>query len=229
MKAASPFNYYLLPGMGADHRLYGALQLKYGTMHPLDWMPHERSNTLQEYAEIIVKRIITPNNIIIGSSMGGMVAVELSRIVKPVATVLISAPTGRHEFPAVLKAFDKLGIHRRLKPSQLMQLNRIASTFMGFTSKEHEQLFYQMLRGNGEDFLHFSVKAVLGWNNTQPPEGPFIQIIGSRDRLFRKTVAHTPYMIQNSGHFLAYENPQAIASVIHAYLEEKFIGFNETR
>jgi pimeloyl-ACP methyl ester carboxylesterase len=228
MKPFPHFNYYLLPGMGADHRLYSGLQLKYGTLHPLDWVPHRKAVSLAEYAGIVAERITTQNNVLIGSSMGGMVAVELSRIVRPEATILISAPAGRHEFPKILKAFDKLGIHRRLTPRQLIKLNRIASTFMGFTSPEHEKLFYEMLEGNGQEFLHFSVRAVLGWQNTRPPEGRFIQIIGRRDRLFRKTVAHTPFMVENCGHFLAYENPDAIATLIHTYMEEKILPQLET-
>jgi pimeloyl-ACP methyl ester carboxylesterase len=96
-------NYYLIPGMGADRRLFQHFDLKYGQIHYLDWIPHGDSKNLTDYAGLMSQRITTENNIIIGSSMGGMTAVEMSRLVKPLTTILVSAPTGRHEFPRILK------------------------------------------------------------------------------------------------------------------------------
>lgn len=216
-------NYYLIPGMGADYRLFANFALKYGITHHLDWIPHGKSKNLTEYAELMSERITTSNNVIIGSSMGGMTAVEMSRIVKPLSTILVSAPTGRHEFPRVLKFIDSTRLHRALNPKQVSAISGLADTFMGFKTPEQRQLFYDMLKKNGPEFLHFSVGAILEWKNTMPPEGEFIQIIGSLDKLFSTKKIQTPYVIEGGGHFTAFEKGPEVSDIINQYIAQKIL------
>jgi pimeloyl-ACP methyl ester carboxylesterase len=216
----SDIHYYLIPGMGADHRLFQHFNLEHGEVHYLNWIPHEKSKNLSEYAVLMASTINTDNNVIIGSSMGGMVAVEMSRIVQPLATILVSAPTGRHEFPPILKTFDHLSIHKMMGPSQLAKLARLADLFMGFKNEEQRALFYDMLESNGPEFLHFSVKAVLGWKNATPPHGRFIQILGSEDKLFKSPRIKNAQIISGSGHFTAFEKGAEVSQLINDYIQQ---------
>jgi len=155
--------------------------------------------------------------------MGGMVTVELARKINPLAVILISAPTGRHEFPRVLKVFDRLKIHRMITPKQIMRISRLADLFMGFKTHEQRTLFYEMLDGNGPEFLHFSVNAVLGWNNKEIPGCPFIQIIGTKDKLFKKRKIKDAITIEGSGHFTAYEKAEEVSKIINTYVEKNIL------
>ncbi len=217
-------NYYLIPGMGSDHRLYDHCDLQHGQIHYLDWVPAAGSKSLAEYATIMAQKITTENNILIGSSMGGMVTVELARQVQPMAAILISAPTGRHEFPQILKWFDRLKIHRAITPTQLMKISTLADLFMGFKTKEQRALFYEMLRENGADFLHFSVDAVLGWKNTTPPTCPFIQILGTEDKLFKASRIQNAITIEGGGHFTALEKSSEISQIVNEYVEKNILN-----
>lgn len=219
----NPLNVYLIPGMGADHRLYDRLRIDHAEVHYLNWKPHENSKSLSDYARVMASHIQTENNVVIGSSMGGMMAVELSRLVKPLSTILLSAPTGRHEFPPLLKLVHRSGIQHIVSPGQVLKFSRLADTFMGFQSEEHRQLFYDMLKGNGEEFLHFSVKAVLGWKNSQPPEGEFIQIVGSKDKLFKIRRMRNPIVLEGSGHFTTFEKADELTGIINTYLRERIL------
>jgi len=220
---SDPLNIYLIPGMGADHRLYEKLFIDSGQVHYLNWKPHGTARSLSDYAEVMAEHIQTENNVVVGSSMGGMMAVEISRIVKPLSTVLISAPTGRHEFPPVLKALHRTGIQHVVSPKQILQASRLADAFMSFRDPAHRELFYEMLRGNGQDFLHFSVKAVLGWKNTEPPEGDYIQIVGSHDKLFKTRRMSNPIVLEGSGHFTTFERAEELSAIINSYLREHIL------
>ncbi len=221
MQTDEPYNYYLIPGMGADERLYTHFNLPNGIIHKLKWWPHEGSSTLKEYAHLLAQRIETKNNIIIGSSMGGMVASELSHILKPIATIFISAPTGRHQFPSSLKFLDRLGVHRILSPVQISKMTSLTKLFMDLKNKEQHDLFFDMLKGNGKEFLHFSVGAVLGWDNVAEPYGEFIQIIGSEDKLFKKERIPNAIVVEGGGHFTAYEKAAEVCQIIEAYISER--------
>jgi hypothetical protein len=219
MKSSEELNYYLIPGMGANRRLYENYQLP-GKIHHLEWEYVEGAQTLADYARHAAQKIQTSNNIIVGSSMGGMMAVELSRIVRPMLTILISAPTGRHQFPISLKMLDLLGIHRALKPNALFKLSKLCDTFMGFKTTEQREMFYEMMQSNGPDFLHYSVRAVLGWKNTHSPDGAFVQIIGDRDTLFDCRKIPGSIVLQGSGHFSTFEKSAEICSIIISHTEK---------
>ncbi len=220
---SSDLNIYLIPGMGADHRLYSRMKIDHGNVCVLEWQPHRNAKNLQDYAHIMAEKIQTERNVIIGSSMGGMMAVELSRIVKPISTILLSAPTGRHQFPPLLKVVHQSRIHRILRPHQIMKASWLADTFMGFRNQEERELFYSMLKSNGPEFLHFSLRAVLGWMNTHPPEGDYIQILGSDDKLFTPKRIPGAIVLNGGGHFTAFEKADELSEIINRYLLEKVI------
>ena len=212
-------NYYLIPGMGADNRLFQHFQLPNGNVHYLDWMAHGSSRNLSEYATLMANRIQTENNIIIGSSMGGMVTVEIAKQINPLGAVLVSAPTGRHEFPRSLKSLSALKLHRALSAKQVMRISKLCDLFMGFKTDQQRTMFYDMLKGNGHEFLHFSVGAVLEWKNTTPPPVPFIQILGSHDKLFSHKKIRDAHVIEGSGHFTAFEKGKEVSEIIVKWAE----------
>jgi pimeloyl-ACP methyl ester carboxylesterase len=220
-------NYYLLPGMGANKRLYEKYSLN-GNVKVLEWIDHANATNLEEYAALLAEQIKTSENVIVGSSMGGMMANELSHIVKPAATVLISAPSSRLEFPWTLNALEKTRIHRLASAKATYKLSFLARTFMGFNTKEHDELFFEMLRSNGPRFLHFSVRAVLEWKRTEPPTGEWFQILGGNDKLFKSQTPGRTVQLHGSGHFMAYEQADEISQLINQYVDKIYFKKNET-
>lgn len=220
-------NYYLIPGMGADHRIYEGFHLEHGQVHYLDWVDPEAAANMSDFAGLIARRIQTENNILIGSSMGGMMAVELSRLVHPLATILISAPTGRHQFPQILKTVRMLRVHKAVNHRSIRYLYRLADTFMGFKNENQRQMFYEMMNALGPRFIHFSVGAVLEWSNREEPQGKYLQIIGSKDVLFDYRRMVSPVVLEGGGHFSAFDRADEVSAIINAYVRREVLG-NET-
>jgi pimeloyl-ACP methyl ester carboxylesterase len=219
--AAPTMHFYLIPGMGANAQLYSKFQLP-GVMHALDWPHHGDARTLADYAKILASQITTTHNILVGSSMGGMVATELSHLVRPMATILLSAPSGRHQFPMTLKTLDHLGLHKIVGPQQLYRLAHAADLFMGFKNPEDRKRFYDMLQTNGPEFLHFSVRAVLAWQHDSVPTGPYIHVLGSRDRLFKAHKIPHSAVVRGAGHFATHEKSEVICKLIDLYVAQSF-------
>jgi pimeloyl-ACP methyl ester carboxylesterase len=223
----SNLHFYLIPGMGANAQLYAHYQLP-GEIHVLDWPAQGNSTTLADYAKILAENITTENNVIVGSSMGGMVATELSHLLHPKATILLSAPCSHQQFPLLLRALKHIGLHGLLRPNQIYRLAKSADLFMGFENATHRQMFYDMLKSNGPEFLHFSVKAVLEWQHNGEPTGPYVHILGVRDRLFKSEKMANPIIIKDAGHFATFEKSDLICRLINCYVESEFDA-TETR
>lgn len=207
---------YLLPGMAADRRLYSRMEI--GGIEPvyIDWPAPQQAKSLAEYAHEIVDAYVDPHvpHILIGSSMGGMVAVEMAHITQPIHTFLLSAPASRAEFPPLLNAVRLIGFYRWFSPQGLQRVNRLADTFMGFKEPEDRALFYAMLEGYGPEFLHFAVRAILEWEQFTPPIR-YTQVLGSEDRLFKpKRAAKPPLVLKGGGHFTTFEQPQTLSEIL---------------
>src|SRR3546814_17690371 len=72
---------YLLPGMGADHRLFSRLDLPGLNPKVLQWVPPGEGDSLGDYAKKLQPQITsTEDAVLLGVSLGGMLAVELARL-----------------------------------------------------------------------------------------------------------------------------------------------------
>ncbi|HEY4197133.1 MAG TPA: alpha/beta hydrolase, partial [Mucilaginibacter sp.] len=75
---------FLIAGMGADTRIFNNIEIpEEYDVTPVDWIPHHKTDTLETYSQkLICQYNITPNSIIIGNSLGGMLAIEIAKKVK---------------------------------------------------------------------------------------------------------------------------------------------------
>lgn len=72
---------YALPGMGADQRMYPAPWIRLAGFKAVDWTGVEATRTLPELAAAVVAKYgIRDDDALIGSSLGGMVAGEITKL-----------------------------------------------------------------------------------------------------------------------------------------------------
>lgn len=205
---------YLIPGMGADRRLFAPLEIQHGQLHFIDWKYIPGTKTMRDYAEKLCETITTENNIYIGSSLGGMMAREMALVKKPLDLLLLSAPASREEFPPVLKIGSAFNMGRWFGPKTTFKMNRLADTFMGFSDTDDRALFYDMLQGLEPEFIHFAINAILDWETKERPS-TYFQLVGSKDKLFKGKRMLQPSIIEGAGHFMTFERPNEISQMVN--------------
>lgn len=211
-------NLYLIPGMGADHRLFSKLDLQPHTVHLLDWVPAGDEMTISDYASLMLDRVKTENdNVFIGVSMGGIVALEMAKISRPRAVVLISAPAASREFSNLLKWGRHLHIDKWISARMLKKLSAVFEVAMQFQSREGKILFREMLKSCDEDFLKWSIGAVLNWESVEKPK-KFIQLVGDKDIVFPLWKMNAPVVVPNAGHLAVFESAENVSVHIRRYL-----------
>lgn len=111
---------YLLPGMGADSRLYGKEFHQIENLQLLDWPLNRNFYTISALARYIVKKHrIQSHDIIGGTSLGGAVAVEIAKVAGLREIVLISSCLSKQEINWVLDKMHRLG---KFLPLRMLQL-----------------------------------------------------------------------------------------------------------
>ncbi|WP_443946477.1 alpha/beta fold hydrolase [Pedobacter sp. AW1-32] len=94
-------NVYFISGLGADRRIFSNINLRpdLKIIH-VNWIAFGKKESLEKYAARLSLQIDTSISFaLVGVSFGGIIAVELAKLLKPSATVIISSSVKRTELP----------------------------------------------------------------------------------------------------------------------------------
>lgn len=205
---------YMLPGLGADVRIYQNIDLGPGhELIALPWIAPESSSTLGAYAQRMASHYaLQPPYALGGVSMGGMVAQEWARLAHPVHLVLISTATSRADLAAMLRLAAGLHLGPFLTKSMLTTLGAMGDKFTSKT-KEGRALFLDMLHGSDAGLLEFGARAILEWS---PPgiEVPYTRVHGTADRVFPFGKWEGCHAVKGGNHFMVFDKASTISAMV---------------
>jgi pimeloyl-ACP methyl ester carboxylesterase len=200
-----PFNLILLPGLGADSRLFAPQAAEFEQLQVPDWIEPKRRERLVDYAERLAATV-TPRAdiplILGGVSLGGMIAYEMARHVKPDVLILIATCRTR----AGLDRYRLLAPPARRLPAALVGLTKwpapaVVRMFMPWP-KETRRLGVSMYRATDSRFMSWALGALLDWDPSPAPDIPIRQIHGGRDRAIPAARVQADQVIPGGGHLI---------------------------
>src|SRR5215471_13414304 len=96
---------HALPGMGSDRRMYPGEWKTLPGFLAHDWMPHKGEESLAEVAQSMCDSCsIRDGDVLVGTSLGGMVACEITKIRKIPELYLIASAVTKDEVNSLLAA-----------------------------------------------------------------------------------------------------------------------------
>ena len=171
---------YLLPGIACDHRLFDRIELAGSDVVALDWPAFPEGCTLRSIAEELAKQVdATQPHVLVGVSMGGMVAQELAVITNPNKVVLISSWMGPQEQPPSLAIFKLLRSWLVIN-SFTMWATWPVKRFLGKRDRAADKLLYAMAVSEGPAKIRIGFKAIIQWKGSTW-KGPVVRIHGDKD------------------------------------------------
>ena len=207
-------NVYFISGIGGDRRLFHYIQLP-EDFHIgfVDWIEPGEKESLPDYAFRLTEQIDTRQPfILVGVSLGGIMAVEIAKRLTPAATILISSIPVSAQLPAYYIAA------RHLRLAQLLPASFIkgASSFKRWFTREpaaDKKLIRQMIRDGEPRFIKWALNAVLDWRNEEVPQ-PLWHIHGTRDEVFPIRFTRPSHTIHRAGHLLVISHAAAINGIL---------------
>ncbi|MBD8489698.1 alpha/beta hydrolase [Echinicola sp. CAU 1574] len=206
---------YGISGLGADQRVFKYLTLD-AELIPIEWVQHQKKESIEAYALRLSKAIDTGADFgILGVSFGGLIAVEISKVLKPKLTILISSAETKSELLPLFRGIGKTGILKIL-PAQAFDPPRKMAQFLFGTS--NKQLLNNILDDTNLDFAKWAVNALTNWQN-QDRINNALKIHGTQDKLLPLNNHKNVKLIERGEHFMIVDRASEISQLINKYLD----------
>jgi pimeloyl-ACP methyl ester carboxylesterase len=206
---------YLVSGLGADERVFEYLDLQPYKRTCLQWIRANEDETLEQYAARLCEQIKVENPVLIGVSFGGMIAVEIGKLIKTEKIILISSVKTKEDIPLHYRVMGAVNFNKLMPMGRMKDLYGIIAWLFGVSSKEERQLLEDILNSTDERFVHWAIDHIINWENKiLLPNAVLIH--GTSDRLLSGS---TPdYSIKDGGHFMIVNRCEEISAIIKGIL-----------
>jgi len=211
---------HLIPGLGADHRIFDELLLDVPGRQAHDWPVMAPGSSLRHFAEALAERIDTSRpHVLIGMSMGGMVVQEMAAITKPEHVIIISTWKGPQEMPPPIRLLRGKHPERLLNRRFLQHSMPLIRWQMGVEDPEGAALFDRFLAVHTIEQLKVQVNACLEWEGPAFPIPDLVHLHGDRDRLMPIETIVGAHAVRGGTHFMVYNKGPLLSGLVQCVLE----------
>lgn len=214
----------LIPGLGADERLFTPQRAAFPRAEVPAWIAHEPGDTLRSYALRLGERIAADGRrdpsagglVLVGESFGGMLAQEMAGPLGAAGVVLVSScRTGKAVAPGAA-LLERIG--RGLPDRWIAAAQRSRAVLrlgLGPAGPAELSLALAMADATPVGFLRWASRAILAWDGAVHPAAPVRHIHGARDRLIPCRRVRPDAVVPGAGH---------LANLTHAEEVNRFIA-----
>jgi pimeloyl-ACP methyl ester carboxylesterase len=212
---------FLIAGLGADTRLFNNIDLGDNDVTPVDWLEPNEHDTLTTYAQKLIHQyFITDNSIVIGVSLGGMIAVEIAKQLRLNKVILISSIKTVKEAPVYFKVGNVLPLYKLIPGTFLPKLGFMIKPVFGKMNSHDTWLFNDMLKQSSPKFMKWALGAVLKWKNETVPANLY-HIVGDKDLVFNYKNISNATIIKGGTHIMVFDKAKQINKLLKGILKKK--------
>lgn len=210
---------YFISGLGADQRLFQYLTLKNIRPHYIRWITPEKNESWESYAGRLLNQIKTPDPVIIGMSMGGMMAVEISKLITVKKLILVSSAKTREEIPPYFRLLRIFKGHEWLSYKLLIRLGLLFGGWLfGTTCKADQKLLKEIIHDSDETFFRWAWQRVACWKN-ETVAAPVTHIHGSRDHMLPIIFIRADVMIAGGTHLMIVNKADEVSEILQKLID----------
>lgn len=210
-------NVYIFSGLGADERVFQQLDLSSFNPIFIRWEIPKKREPITEYASRLLVQINTPRPILIGSSFGGMIAIEIAKQVETEMVILLASIKTKYELPFYYRWGGRIKLHQIL-PTHLLKGKNIFSDLVFRNSPNNERILMESIfAGTNPIFLKWAIDQAVRWENKIELEN-IRHIHGSADHIFPLRYVNCDIEIKDGGHLLALRNADEISRILRTII-----------
>ncbi len=207
---------YLIPGQGADYRLFDSLGLRGNfRVHFIYLETPEKGESMNMYARKLALQIDTSRNfVLIGTSLGGMLAAEMASFLEPEKIILISSAKCRKELPLRYRFQKWFPLYEIFPPGVIKFGARTLQPIVEKDSKSNKETFRAMLKAKDPKFLKRTIRMIVNWDK-KTTETDLIHIHGTKDRTIPIRNVDADYEIESGSHMITLTRAQELSAILN--------------
>ena len=148
-------NVYFFPGQGSDKRIFDSLKIDSNfNKRFIEYPIPEKKTTLREFSLQLSSEIDTTVPFtLVGVSLGGMICSELSEILHPQRTIIISSAKNREELPLRYRFQKTIPLYKLFPGFVLKGGARFLQPIVEPDRKKNKHTFKSMLKNKHPKYL----------------------------------------------------------------------------
>ncbi len=189
--------------MGANSKMYSGPWLQIKNCKFIDWPAYDNETSISDLANRLIRKYqINQNDIMIGSSLGGMVGLEIANIVGIKKVYLVGSAIDTCEISFISKSLMPFASKTIVKISQLV-------------SSISKDIIQQMYSKSNPDFIVSMSKAILNWQGFKGDSKSVERIHGKKDHFI--TCPVDCEIIAKGGHLIAVSHARECVDFIEKH------------
>jgi len=212
-------NIYLIPGQGSDYRIFSKLELpdEYSVKNIKCYTPKEGS-TMYSYAKKLSLQIDTTESfILIGVSLGGMIATEMTGFLSPEKTIIISSAKSKYELPHRYRFQNIIPVYKLMAGKVSKKSSFFMQPLVEPDRKKEKDIFVNMLKDKDPDFLERTIQMIMTWDR-ETYSDKIIHIHGDNDHTIPHKNIKYNYLIKDGSHMMTLTRAEEISTIIQRIL-----------
>ncbi|RYY36929.1 MAG: alpha/beta hydrolase [Sphingobacteriaceae bacterium] len=211
---------FLIPGLGADCRIYKHINIENYEVVSCNWIEPDLNDTLETYAQKIINQFnIQTGDIVIGNSMGGIVAVEIAKKIQVKKAIIISSIKTDSESPLYFRFFRRFPVFQRIPGKWFSSFDFLLKPIFGKVSNRNVMLFNDMLKNTPPAFIKWAMRAILSWHNDIVPPNVY-HITGDSDFIFPYKRIKGAQIVKGGTHLMIFTKAKELNRLLGDILAE---------
>lgn len=212
---------YYIPGQGADHRLFNNIDL--GEKYEVRFVKYEipkRREKMEAYARRLSTQIDTSQSfVLMGTSLGGMLATEMNDFLKPKKTIIISSAKCRKELPQRYRFQRVIPLHKLVPKGIIKWGAKVMQPIVEPDRNKEKETFKSMLEDKDKRFMKRSVNMIINWKRDSYDER-IIHIHGDKDNTLPIKKVKYDYLIKDGSHMMTLMRGEDLSQLLLNILAE---------
>lgn len=205
---------YLLPGVGCDETVFRHLELPAWEVVPILWLTPKKHEKLKDYVKRLLPQIKKDTEpVFIGLSFGGIVAIELAKLVKAHKIFIISSIKTHYERPYKMSMLYLLKFYRIFPARLALKFGFWHRWALGDLNEDEKELVNDMIKRVDINFNKWAVDQAIHWQNKEVPPN-LVHIHGDNDNIFPHIYIRNYHRIHEGTHFMIVRHAKQISHII---------------
>ncbi len=212
---------YLLPGLAADHRSFKNLSLDpaFYRLRYIHYPTPSPFETMSSYAIRLIDQIDTSGQfVLVGVSLGGMLAVELSEVLQPTKVFIIASACSKHDLPPRYTIQRKIPINR-MAPQWIFKYGTfVAQPLFEPDRALEKETCLAMIHDKDPMFMKRAVDMIIHWDRKICPLN-IIHIHGTKDHTLPIRHSSPDIVLEGASHMMIMTAANEVTRIIEKALK----------